>query len=526
MQLNSDTQLRPERLRLRSQSNPRDARRPRMPLRHRPRNPPATVVGRARETARLVEALGDGRCVVIWGAEGIGKSTLGALGMARQASEQGRRGVVVATPPQCDLRRLCRAVAEAVASATGRTDLLDDQACSDELLSVAIDVADEHRLAVLIEDLHHARAALQRELLTSLESYARDSRWIVTSRRDPCLPELAGQTVRLRGLADAAARELVGHWAPQLPPEKIDSIVQLAGGAPLQLRQLCFRRANATTAGCAEGSDDGGISPLAEARRLLSGGRAVEACALAEREARAAEDEGRAMYAADGRLLQCMAELVAGRDAQLRHTAQKLVEAAAGSSSERRAPAARFFAMLADDAVLDPAVLADIAISDGDPTVTRSASALLAGETPSDPLARAVVEATRHRLGGLELGPMGGADRGAATPAWTYDALRHRLWRAGNTIDLSGKPMLRTLLEALLEAGGAMDKASIAAAVWQVRAYHPLRDDKRVHVSIGRLRKLIEDDPRRPELLTTSADGYCFGAVTPGAWLRRATTSA
>ena len=91
--------------------------------------------------------------------------------------------------------------------------------------------------------------------------------------------------------------------------------------------------------------------------------------------------------------------------------------------------------------------------------------------------------------------------------------------RGGAVVDLGAAPRALRLLSALARAGGALDKETLARRVWQLREYHPLRDDKRIQVAVRKLRLRIEDEPSRPRRLVTTADGYALGAETPLRWL-------
>jgi hypothetical protein len=51
------------------------------------------------------------------------------------------------------------------------------------------------------------------------------------------------------------------------------------------------------------------------------------------------------------------------------------------------------------------------------------------------------------------------------------------------------------------------------AEVWSERDYHPLRHDNRLQVAVRALRALVEDDPRRPARVLTTADGYALGGA-------------
>jgi len=85
----------------------------------------------------------------------------------------------------------------------------------------------------------------------------------------------------------------------------------------------------------------------------------------------------------------------------------------------------------------------------------------------------------------------------------------------GRTVDLSTRPMLYRILLAIADRGGHATKEQIIVAAWSQRDYHPIRDDKRLHVAIRKLRVLVEDDPSRARRLVTTAEGYAFGESEP-----------
>jgi DNA-binding response OmpR family regulator len=43
---------------------------------------------------------------------------------------------------------------------------------------------------------------------------------------------------------------------------------------------------------------------------------------------------------------------------------------------------------------------------------------------------------------------------------------------------------------------------------WDLRNYSPRRDDPRVQMAMSRLRRVLEEDPQRPSVLSTTEDGY------------------
>jgi hypothetical protein len=86
---------------------------------------------------------------------------------------------------------------------------------------------------------------------------------------------------------------------------------------------------------------------------------------------------------------------------------------------------------------------------------------------------------------------------------------------SGKRVDLSREPTLWRVLDVLASSGGAASKERIAAEVWDVREYHPLRHDQRLQTAVRRLRVAIEDDASQPARLVTTDDGYRFGTSAP-----------
>lgn len=69
---------------------------------------------------------------------------------------------------------------------------------------------------------------------------------------------------------------------------------------------------------------------------------------------------------------------------------------------------------------------------------------------------------------------------------------------------LSGK-----LLRAL--ARGPQSKEALVLECWERRAYHPMRDDKRLQMAVRRLREQVEDDAATPTRVLTEPHGYRLG---------------
>ncbi len=115
---------------------------------------------------------------------------------------------------------------------------------------------------------------------------------------------------------------------------------------------------------------------------------------------------------------------------------------------------------------------------------------------------RGVVPASclKRGTGGARAGsPWGLADDG------------HQVWLPdGSSRSLSDRLQLWHILVCLYEHGGEASKEALVCAVWELSDHHPLRHDNRLQVAIRKVRKLVEVDASKPELLVTTADGYAL----------------
>ncbi len=105
-----------------------------------------------------------------------------------------------------------------------------------------------------------------------------------------------------------------------------------------------------------------------------------------------------------------------------------------------------------------------------------------------------------------------GSDQaGAWVGGWGYNRVSRTVWLDdGTRVGLGRKPMLRTLLESIIDARGAVTKQELVERVWQ-RDYHPLNDDGRLHKAVSRLREALNDSSAAPRLICTADDGYRLG---------------
>jgi hypothetical protein len=146
-------------------------------------------------------------------------------------------------------------------------------------------------------------------------------------------------------------------------------------------------------------------------------------------------------------------------------------------------------------------VLLTLAESNDGPVARRRALALLARPSRLDTLDARVVAAMSTRRGLL----LDVARKCVELPG-------------GRRVELGGSSLHVKLLEAFFQSGGAASKEALARRVWDLRTYHPHRDDKRIQVAIHRLRHAIEDDPANPRIIVRVGDDY---RVTSDIALRR-----
>ena len=79
------------------------------------------------------------------------------------------------------------------------------------------------------------------------------------------------------------------------------------------------------------------------------------------------------------------------------------------------------------------------------------------------------------------------------------DPAARRVWRGDREIRLSRKEF--DLLRALMDrAGDIVTRADLMATVWQTSFY---TNSKTIDVHLGWLRRKLDDNPRRPTLITT-----------------------
>ncbi len=188
----------------------------------------------------------------------------------------------------------------------------------------------------------------------------------------------------------------------------------------------------------------------------------------------------------------------------------------AGWAELARAPRfaheARFYRAACGAHDPDATVMDELARSGkGAVAAVRRSRALFGFQEPLDRVDLRVVAALGRRMGMEHV-----SDDHAYRAGLLLDTRRSRVrLPAGGEVDLGGKPLSMRLLVTLFERGGAASKAELVRAVWSRADYHPLRDDKRLQVAIGRLRVALGDDVADPQLVLTTPDGYRFPPLLP-----------
>lgn len=134
------------------------------------------------------------------------------------------------------------------------------------------------------------------------------------------------------------------------------------------------------------------------------------------------------------------------------------------------------------------------------PTAARVSCALLGGPALSDALDKTIARGVSKNW----TATVTGLSPDAST--WVFDPIACVAHIPHQTRSLS--PMDVCILNELFLAGGSLTLEEFANRVWELAEFHPLRDSKRIHVAMRRLRKRIEDDPSQPKRLVTHSSGY------------------
>jgi hypothetical protein len=252
------------------------------------------------------------------------------------------------------------------------------------------------------------------------------------------------------------------------------------------------------------------VHSLRAARAMLSGDSRV-AIDEALRSVRSADRCHDRLAEIEAMLVLGDALLIAGDDRELGKLAQELADRARWTGSSRYRAEAAFLAAWGDVAVMERLA----AQEDAAPSAARRSQALLGGMPPLDRLDDRVINAIRTRRPSYRLETVGATGSGVAwQPGWGLDEIDKRVWmQDGRALDLSGRAVLWKLLSFLFDRGGAATKEEMVVAVWEEKSYHPGRHDPKLHMTVRKLREMLEDDPSNPTRLVTTEGGYGLGGL-------------
>jgi tetratricopeptide (TPR) repeat protein len=203
---------------------PPEASRPATPPQ---RAPAPRVLGRERETARLLAAMdrlwdGPGRALVVTGPAGIGKSTL-LLAAAEEARQRGWSAIVASVTPVEGLLRplLDAARGSAIADAVG---LSDRSATTFAALEATLSTVSPQPAVVAVEDLQIATAEETQSLARAVRRLASARILWLVSERTSDLGLSGSEHLRADPLLDIETSERL-HVGP-LPREAISALIE------------------------------------------------------------------------------------------------------------------------------------------------------------------------------------------------------------------------------------------------------------------------------------------------------------
>ena len=229
-------------------------------------NPPAVFVGRERERTLLLDTMARAPVALVCGPGGLGKTSLVQSALhARGPEHLARTLAFSAASGKESGAQLARQVVEALAALAGR-GALDRGALSDPegFISTAVDLADSLQVTIVLDDLHLATGPLIGELLAAVQSYARSSHWVGTTRSVKGLDHLREQTVELAPLSPSALMEAGRRWLPSTDVAAIAKAVEEASGSPFWLKRRLLGGMNAP-------GDELSLEGLSQACRIFVG---------------------------------------------------------------------------------------------------------------------------------------------------------------------------------------------------------------------------------------------------------------
>lgn len=223
-----------------------------------------------------------------------------------------------------------------------------------------------------------------------------------------------------------------------------------------------------------------------------------------------AEDAGLALAESEALLVFADVLSVEGRQDDLEQVLDRLDALAASLPSPRLRDETRFHRAARAG---DPSALEVLAGSKAGPAAARRARALLGERVPLDAIDALLVEAIRRLPEWRVVETLARPPLASGLSGWGIDESRAAVWLGdGRTVPFAKKPLSFRILAALAGRGGAATKEELVRAVWSEVEYHPLHHDNRLQLAILKLRRAIENDPARPELLVATPEGYALRA--------------
>ena len=209
-----------------------------VPLQHRVPNGPPAFVGRDREVQVLAKRAAESALVIVTGPGGVGKTSLVVHTMRTLLGDRVDDALYFAVQPEEPVEQVRHRLFHALARAapdTAPKQTVDDE--PESVVAAAIDLAEATERWVLLDDVHHAETGEMEQLLVQLASYARKSRWLVTSRAAPRLPALIPHQVELAKMSDSELADLARALVPDATSDALRRAVRAASGSPWLLQQ-------------------------------------------------------------------------------------------------------------------------------------------------------------------------------------------------------------------------------------------------------------------------------------------------
>ena len=210
---------------------------PAIPLRFRVPNPPAVFVGRDREVEWLAEAVKRGPVTVVVGPGGLGKTAIVLAALHKKHKKRLDKTLFVSLGPTITGAEIGHEILRALADAQ-KLEGIDWASLSgdpDAVVEALLDLAESASWWIVLDDVHHGDPEEARRLLSQLSRYARNSKWIATSRMDPRLED-SSQVLTLGGMSADDLGSLARALG-NLEQDALDRALHVSGGSPWLLQQ-------------------------------------------------------------------------------------------------------------------------------------------------------------------------------------------------------------------------------------------------------------------------------------------------